>query len=541
MAPAFLDSLTSRPYLDVGYSVWILDTESAPAGWRKNLRRRVGMGAAQKRTMRQTRPNILLICTDQMRADMMGCAGHPVVQTPTLDRLAGRGVRLPRAYCSAPVCIPTRVSMFSGLYPHSFGKVAHIRMPIDPRIRMLPAYLADAGYRTGIVGKTHFWPPTETYGAEGAWLTIDSHLSKELGEHDAYKAYLREQGYSDVADESQLPEEHYRTRWTARESAAFIRSEDERPFFLFCSFVKPHPPYDPPEPYASLYADADFPVPVAREEEFTTRPLFVRSRMDRDLVADPARLQGMKAKYGGLVTMLDAAIGDIVSALEETGVLDNTMIVFTSDHGEFLGDHYLRNKTLFYEASAAIPLIMAGPDILEGQVSPALTGHVDLLPTLLDFAGIDLPGRREGESLRPVLTTGNTEGWREAMFGELVVQLRISSEGVWSNNLKMVTTDRHKYCYYSRVLDGEGAEEELFDLHNDPHEFENLAETAEGREICRDMRDRLLEWLARAEEHRLYPVDERYPYSTYVRETGRIEVISPESAGGAQASDKLPF
>jgi arylsulfatase A-like enzyme len=374
-------------------------------------------------------------------------------------------------------------------------------------------------------------------------LTIDAHLSPELAEHDAYKAYLREQGYGDVADESQLPEEHYRTRWTARESAGFIRSDDPRPFFLFCSFVKPHPPYDPPEPYASLYADAGLPAPVAREEEFTTRPLFVRARMDRDLLADTGRLHDMKARFYGLVTMLDSAIGDVVDALNDSRKLDNTIVVFTSDHGEFLGDHYLRNKTLFYEASAAIPLIVAGPRVLRGHVSPALTGHVDLLPTLLDFAGIELPSRREGESLRPILTSQDTVDWREAMFGELVVQLRVPSEGVWCNNLKMVTTDRHKYCYYSRVLDGEGTEEELFDLHNDPNEFDNVAGTADGGQVCRGMRDRLLEWLARAEEHRLFPLDDRYPYSTYLRESGKIVVVSPESKRRTQGQegDRLPF
>jgi len=487
------------------------------------------------------RPNILLICTDQFRADALGCAGHRIVETPNLDRLAQRGVRFSRSYCSAPVCIPTRVSLFSGLYPHSLGKVAHVRMALDPRIRMLPAYLREAGYRTGIVGKTHFWPATEVYGTEHARLTIDAHLTGELGEHDAYKVYLRDQGLPDGADESQLPAEHYRTAWTAREAAAFIRSADDRPFFLFCSFVKPHPPFDPPEPYRSRYADADFPPPVAREDEFATRPAFIRTRMDRALVEDAEGLRDMKAKYFGLVTMIDAAIGDVLQALDESGALANTVIVFTSDHGEFLGDHWMRNKTLLYEPSAAVPLIIAGPGVRGGRVATALTGHVDILPTLLDLAGVEAPTRREGLSLRPVLSSRDDVALRDAMFAELVVQIRIRGDGIWCNNLKMVATDRYKYCYYSRVLGGNGTEEELFDLASDPHEFHNLASGQDGRRICAEMRDRLLEWLARAEEHRLYPADDRYPYSTYLPESGKIVVISPKSRSNATRRDALPF
>jgi arylsulfatase A-like enzyme len=289
----------------------------------------------------------------------------PVVETPNLDRLAASGARFRRAYCSSPVCIPTRVSMFSGLYPHTFGKVAHVRMTVDPRIRMLPGCLRDAGYRTGIAGKTHFWPSDEVYGAEHARLTIDAHLSPELGEKDAYKAYLAGQGFGECRDESSLPEEHCRTFWTARECASFIRSDDQRPFFLFCSFVKPHPPYDPPEPYASMYAKAGFPPPVAREEEFATRPAFVRCRMDRALLADAARLQDMRSKYFGLVTMLDKAVGDILDALEESGKRDDTVIVFTSDHG---GTGSVNGR---HQAKAP-----AGPQILQGQrACPLLSQH----------------------------------------------------------------------------------------------------------------------------------------------------------------------
>ncbi len=220
---------------------------------------------------------------------------------------------------SSPVCIPTRVSMFSGQYPHSVGKTAHVRMRIDPRVQMLPQLFRDGGYRTGIIGKTHFWPVDELYGAEYGRLTIDRHLSPELAENDAYVAYLRAQGLDHITDESQFPPEHYRTNWTAREVDEFMNMDDSRPFFLFSSFVNPHPPFDPPEPYASMYRDAALPPPVVREEEFSTRPLFVRSRMDRDLLSDSRPLRRMKEKYLALITMVDEAVGTIVDSLRASG------------------------------------------------------------------------------------------------------------------------------------------------------------------------------------------------------------------------------
>ena len=408
--------------------------------------------------------------------------------------------------------------MFSGLYPHSLGKVAHVRMGIDPLIRMLPQYLGAAGYRTGIVGKTHLWPPDKDYGSEFASLTIDRHLSPELGEADAYLCYLAEHDLRDAKDESKLPLELYRALWAAREARRFFEGCDERPFFLFCSFVKPHPPLDPPRPYDTYYAEANLPEPRARESELSTKPSAVRNKMDREVVADRESRQRQTRRFYGLMTLIDRAIGDIVDALGESGRLENTIILFTSDHGDYMGDHYLTGKEFFHEPSAGVPFILSGPGIASGKATDALAGHVDILPTFLELAGAEVPNRLEGCSLAPVLRDPEVTV-RDVIFGELHRGIK-TPQGVWWTGQKMAATQRHKYIYYSRAWQGEGFEEELYDLQRDPHEFDNLADTE--TETCREMRDLILAWQVDTQVNQLYPEDDRYPLTFFDPKSGGV-------------------
>ncbi len=466
------------------------------------------------------RLNIVLICADQMRADALGCAGNRWIRTPNLDALAERGVRFARAYCSAPVCIPTRISMFSGLYPHNTGKVAHVRAETDPRLEMMPQLFGAAGYRTAIVGKTHFWPADETYGSEYARLTIDRHLSHELGAKDAYLAYLHEMGLEGVEDESRLPLNHYRTCWTAREARRFIANGDDRPFFLFCSFVKPHPPYDPPAPYDSMYTDVMLPGPAAHESELTTKPRSVRLRMDPGGIDDRINWMESARRYYGLISLVDRAVGDIVSELHEHRQDERTLVLFTSDHGELLGDHFINGKELFYDASASVPMIFCGPGVSRGVVSTVLAGHVDILPTLLDAAGIDVPRRCDGLPLAGVLADPRYKIDRKVLFAELHRGTRTEAGVRWIGDV-MAVDRRYKYIYHSNAWESEDWEQELYDLSVDRKELSNVADAHPG--ICRRMRDAVLKWMVGSLANTIRPVDERYPLARYDTGTRRIE------------------
>lgn len=465
-------------------------------------------------------PNILVICTDQFRADAMGCAGNSFIKTPNLDQIAERGVRFSRAYCTSPVCIPTRISMMTGLYPHTLGKEAHVRMNIDSRIRTLPQYFKQAGYRTGIIGKTHFWPPSEAYGSEYARITIDRHLSDELEGHDAYLSYLKEQGLLHIEDESLLPEEHYRTNWTARETDRFISMQDDRPFFLFCSFVKPHPKFDPPAPWNTMYDSTEIPLPNTDVSELENKPSAVTQSMRPDRLEDIDAWRKKARLYYSLISLVDHAVGQIMDSLKESGLLENTLVLFTSDHGEFLGDHFfIAQKEFFHEPSGSIPFICAGPGVIPGAVCDNVVGQIDLFPTVLEAAGIPVPHRAQGISLSPYLSEPTTPSLREALFGELLRGIH-TPEGLWWTGHKMVRTDRYKYLYYSRGWREPGFEEELYDIGEDPKEMNSLDK--EKPHICREMRDRLLEWEVNTQIDSLYPVDDRYPLAEFDPASGQI-------------------
>lgn len=410
--------------------------------------------------------------------------------------------------------------MFSGLYPHNAGKVAHVRADTDTRLKMLPQLFGAAGYRTAIIGKTHFWPADETCASEYARLTIDRHLSHELGSKDAYISYLQELGLESVEDESRLPLKHYRTCWTAREALRFIANGDDRPFFLFCSFVKPHPPYDPPAPYDSMYDVVVLPGPAAHESELTTKPQSVRLRMDPDGTADRISWMESARRYYGLISLVDRAVGVIVSALHEHRQAEKALVLFTSDHGELLGDHFVKGKELFYDASASVPMILCGPGVCRGGLSTVLAGHVDILPTLLDIAGIDTLRRCDGRSLAGVLADPRSQIDRQVLFAELHRGTRTDDGVRWIGDA-MAVDRRYKYIYHANAWESDHREQELYDLSADRKELYDIADAHPG--ICRRMRDAVLQWMVGSLVNTIRPVDERYPLARYDTGTHRIE------------------
>ncbi len=472
----------------------------------------------------QRRPNVLLITADEMRHDCLGAAGHPVLRTPHLDALAARGVRFTNAYTPYPVCVPARLSIMSGQYAHAHGAMGNGAM-IPPGQPTIASLVRDAGYRTAAFGKMHFWPPRTAMGFQhmrlaeqaGAGWKVDDYHSDYLaqrGQIDEWDRWDQHQPYRDQAPAeywegfgarpSALPEEHYHTTWIAQETIAWLEKQSgDRPFFAWTSFIKPHHPFDPPRPWDTLYDPAAIP-PLGDPNEALAKPLMTAGgrRDPRRAFFDLRTLSAeafarVAAYYYATISHIDHHVGRMLDALRELGRLDNTLVVFASDHGDYMGDYglILKSPSVPYDALARVPLIVAGPGCEAGVVCDALVSLVDLLPTVAAAGGAPVPPFVQGRDLAPLLTGAHgpdeTRPWRDAVFSE-------------TREIKAVRTARHKYLYNSRL-----GIEELYDLQADPGERRDLAQDPACAPHIAALRRRLLDWMIETEWDR-HPVSGGY-------------------------------
>ncbi|HOS42500.1 MAG TPA: sulfatase-like hydrolase/transferase, partial [Armatimonadota bacterium] len=327
-----------------------------------------------------TRPNILFINTDQQRHDTLGCYGSPVAKTPHLDRLAADGVRFTHCYTTNPVCMPARASYVTGQYPSHHG-VWMNGVPLSRRAETLQGALGRGGYHTGLIGKIHLdnvWlrgEPHPEYDfqvlheCEGDPYCKDEyfHWLDAQGLYEPYLKQFKREGHRNgyVRD---LPEAKHMNNWIAGLCEEYVqqRAADGRPFFLSAGFFDPHHPFDPVEPYASLFTPEEMPMPRYREGEEARMTPPARGMYDaiHAYCQDPGPrgIRATIAAYHATIAHVDAMVGRLLAALEETGLADNTVVIFTSDHGEMLGDHGLLWKgPLFYEGAVRVPLIYRFP------------------------------------------------------------------------------------------------------------------------------------------------------------------------------------
>ena len=442
-------------------------------------------------------PNIVFIITDQMRGDCMSLAGHPVVRTPNLDMLARRGTWFPASYSTVPSCIAARATIFTGQSAGTHGRLGYRdQVPWDFHTT-LTRELAAAGYHAHCVGKTHFYPQRTLLG----FHSLDSYEGDQNfdGQYvNDYHEWLREQTNGRLretdhgvdwnswyARPSHLPEELHNNTWVVTRGLEFLRRRDRtRPFFLNLSFHRPHPPIDPPQSYFDLYRDAAVPEPPAGEwaAAHDAPPEDVnawRGRLDR-------REQEMAVRaYCAQIAHIDNQIGRFLMALGKARV-GPTWVVFTSDHGEMLGDHHLWRKTYAYEGSARTPLIVCPPEGSTVHECPAPVCQQDLMPTFLEAAGAPIPAGVEGRSLLPLLESEAAQrDWREFVHGE--------HSGCYApeHGMQYLTDGRQKYIWYTLT-----GQEQLFDLREDPQELRDLAPLAEHGEDLERWRSRLVEELA---------------------------------------------
>lgn len=493
----------------------------------------------------RTTKNILFVMWDQLRADYLRCYGHPTIETPTIDALAKRGVLFSRAYCQSPVCGPSRMSFYSGRYVTSHGATWN-NVPLRVSELTLGDYLRPLGYRVGIVGESHFLPDDDGMArvgldakkGPGALITEggfepwdrDDQLHPDNGPDldFKYNEYLRGHGYPgsnpwhEYANSAEGPngtvlsgwymrnarlparvqEEHSETAYFTDRAMEFIADCGSEPWCLHLSYMKPHWPYIAPAPYHALYGDNSV-VPANRtSEELEDVHPVVAAFMNHDdsqAFRDESHRRHVVPTYMGLIRQLDDHLARLLAFLDSRGLTDNTMIVLTSDHGGYLGDHWLGEKELFHEEAVRIPMIVFDPspaaDKTRGKVDDRFVEGIDLIPTFLDALGKQPPSHRlEGRSLLPLLH-GETVNWRDAAFSEhdygFMKARRELGLGPSDARSYMVRTDEWKYVFF------EGFRPQLFDMKRDPREQRDLGADPGHAAVRAALHERLFLWLRR--------------------------------------------
>lgn len=456
---------------------------------------------------RGKKSNFVFFCTDQQRFDSLGCCGNAIARTPNLDRLAGSGTRLASHLAPVQICAPSRASMMTGLYPRSHGLVCN-GIALDDTLPTVPQVLADNGYRTHGVGKFHlqpslagaewnmpesiaFWQSRDHMGWTGPYYGFQTvefvfgdghdavhggHYAKWLErEHpEAVQLYLPENALESAPADlhecfaSAVPALLHYNRWIADRANQFLEQVDE-PFFLFVSFPDPHHPFSPPRPHSDAYDPNDVPVPRVVEGELGRMPPYYREPLDpleqggleRTSHLSETTLRRVIAYTYGMVQMIDQSVGQVIEQLDRRQLLDHTTIIFSSDHGELLGDHGLLHKgPPPYRQLLEVPCMIKGPGIPSSRSVNALTSHLDLAPTLLDLAGIaNGEFRTEGQSLMPLLD-GRAETLRDHLFAEY------HPRGMLHLYNQTIRTQQWRMTLYPEHADWG----ELFDLKSDPYE-----------------------------------------------------------------------
>jgi arylsulfatase A-like enzyme len=490
--------------------------------------------------------NVLWIMCDQLRFDYLSCYGHPHLHTPHIDALAKRGVRFTRAYVQSPVCGPSRMSFYTGRYMRSHGANWN-RFPLRVGEQTLGDHLGELGVRNVLVGKTHMEAdvegmrrlgidPATSLGVHVAECGFepferDDGLNPDPSPRVPYDDYLRTHGFGGTnpwqawaasaedtdgrllngwllehADKAaRVPEEHSETPYMTRRAMAFIdeAAADGRPWCLHLSYIKPHWPYIVPAPYHAMFGASDVIPPVRSEEEkrdpHPVYGAFMAARVSRNLSRDEVRARVVPA-YMGLIKQIDDQIGVLMQFLADRALLDSTLLVFTSDHGDYLGDHWLGEKDLFHDCSAKVPLIVVDPspqaDATRGTESDALVEAIDLAPTFIRwFGGEPKSHVVEGRALQPLLHGERPADWRRYVFSEYdygtMPARRTLGTPVDASRLYMVFDGRWKYIHAT------GFRPMLYDLASDQRELCDRGRDPACAGECARLKDALLDWALR--------------------------------------------
>jgi len=425
----------------------------------------------------ENKPNVLLIIADQQRYDTINALGYDYMITPNLDRLVKEGCSFTNCYSHNPVCMPARHDLLIGMPASTHGYYANKKKCIDDyEAPTIPRVFGSNSYRTAAIGKSHFYPAREHHGYHHLSLCEELPTNRQ---DDEYAKYLEDNNLGNIQNihgirplhyytpqKSNIDEKHYETNWVANETINWLENNGDNPFMLTVGYIKPHPPFDIPKKYKNMYKDANIkePIPISRCE--------IDNGIDGKWYGDndtDEQKRIIREGYLTCVSMVDESVGKILDYLEEKGTLDNTIIIYTSDHGEMLQDKGYYAKELPYESSAKIPFIVRYPKLFKkGSINKSLVSLMDIFPTLLDVANLNYPSdnyQLYGSSLVEL-----EENDRETV---------VSASGfLGATRWIMVRDSRYKYIYHY----GNGCEE-LFDLQDDPQELINIINKLKNSDI----------------------------------------------------------
>lgn len=484
--------------------------------------------------MIKKRPNILFICTDQQRADSLGCMGASWAVTPNLDKLAEQGALFQNCYVQNPICSPSRASVFTGKYVANHGLHAN-GVPLPSDQRMFTRTLADAGYDCGMIGKQHL-APCDTWRTEPRrddgyrvfeWAHGPNHRALENDYHrwlrkthpEIYAQIFPETGANQNTEYSNqartgtpidhVPKEAHYSHWVAEKAIDFIEHprEAQEPFFLMANFFDPHHSFGAPEEFRDMINADAIPAPVTTPKELDEKPAQHRVFSEKsyggnapgfqEYTAD--QIKEIRAQYWAMIALLDYEVGRILDALEQAGIADNTLVVFSSDHGEMLGNHQqLLKGPQLYDDLCRVPLIVRWREQLVPEANiPNLVQWIDLPATFLDASGCALGHGVQGTSLLPLIK-GESEDWRNWALCEY------RDSGFKTEPKIMTTMVRHDewklIVWHGDPACGNQRDGELYNLADDPDELRNLYHRPEFADKRRHMKSVLLDAMASAED-----------------------------------------
>lgn len=484
--------------------------------------------------------NVLFIIVDQWRADCVPALGAPHLRTPNLDRLCREGVTFRNHVTTAVPCGPARASLLTGLYLMNHRQVQNW-IPLDRRHTTLPQALRSLGHDPALIGYTTTTPDPRTTSAHDPRFTVlgdDMEGWRQVGAFgpnmDGYFGWLAQQGYQlpphreDIwlpegmdavpgatTRPSRIPHELSDSSFFTEHALSYLKGRNGKPFFLHLGYYRPHPPFVASAPYHDMYAAADMRAPIRAENpdreaeqhpllrfylRHTNQASFFRGGQGMAAAMDEATVRQMRATYHGLMTEVDDCLGRVFAYLDETDQWRDTLIIFTSDHGEQLGDHHLLGKIGYFDESFRIPLVIKDPDAPDtrGQVIDAPTESVDLMPTIIDWLDGDIPRACDGHSLIPILREGVPQGWRTELHYEFdfrdVFGTRPEAElGLTMDECSLCSIQdaNFKYVHFAALPPL------LFDLRVDPHQFNNLADDPAYVSVVREYAQKMLSWRMR--------------------------------------------
>ena len=476
------------------------------------------------------KPNILILMVDQQRPDSLGCYGSKIAKTPNIDAIASDGILFENCYVQNPLCCPSRYSMLTGQYPHCHGVVANWYEP-RPDQKSFAEYLGRAGYQSAAIGKMHLTPWYDNFGFDGR---IIAEQKSDIGRVDDYGDFLKKNGLTQkdlypwdneylrqcTAVDSKAPADYHIDTFVGKSVCEYLNRIDTGvPFCCMGSFVSPHNPYDPPKPYNKMFDNVKFPPINMTAGEVDRKPREAYNYINRVISEDwgvttdklsNEQLHLIWSKYYSLNSFLDQWVGRIIETLKNRGLYDNTVIIYTSDHGDMLGDHGLIFKQCFYEQSVKVPLIIHCPERFKPKRVENPVELIDLFNTICDLGNTRKATDVQSKSLLGILDGQKDYSYRDAVF----------SENYFG---KMIRMDNWKMVYYIGKDYGE-----LYNLQKDTEEQDNLWDNSKYSDVKNKLKLRLLDWVTASQETVYLPTREKHHDISY-RDYIMIDGASRES------------